>query len=542
MAEYIVTIEGNKYKVRSDKPLSDAEAYQAAVSQLQSEKTLEPVNVSANAPTQYSAPAETARAAGQGLTFGFADELEAAFRTGKISGQEYETLRNQLRAQQSQFGQDYPKTALASEIAGGLVMPGGVFKTATKAPSILKTAGIGAGTGGVQGYGSSTSDENVASDVVTGALTGGGASGVLGTIGAAIAPKVQPQARKLQEEGISLTPGAAFGGQIQAIEQAAESLPIAGALVKSARLQSFEDFNKAAFNRSLKALGSDVQVPKDMPLREAADFTYNQISNKYSEIYPKISLKFNSTLDKQFNALNKKYSPSTLGEDYSKQFNAQINSIKDRLKNETLSGGQVKALKEDLRLMTDAYKGTKGTEKIYGDALNDLENSVMLTLRNQNPKFAADLKKADTAYANYKRVESAVASTKGESGAFTPAQLEIATKQGGTKSQYARGKSLLQDLSNPAYDVLGNKVPDSGTASRLGIMGLLTGAANYIDPSLALPTALTSGLYTKPGMSLFQKLIKPRTATTEKYGTKLRAAIPYLQSDPFLKALLEQEE
>jgi hypothetical protein len=41
------------------------------------------------APVPYSTGAETARAAAQGLTFGFADELEAAFRSGRISGADY---------------------------------------------------------------------------------------------------------------------------------------------------------------------------------------------------------------------------------------------------------------------------------------------------------------------------------------------------------------------------------------------------------------------------------------------------------------------
>ena len=41
----------------------------------------------------YSPLAETARAFGQGLTFGTLDEIEAALRTGSISGAEYEKQR-----------------------------------------------------------------------------------------------------------------------------------------------------------------------------------------------------------------------------------------------------------------------------------------------------------------------------------------------------------------------------------------------------------------------------------------------------------------
>ena len=47
----------------------------------------------------YSGLAETARSFGQGLTFGTLDEIEAALRTGSISGPEYERQRNLLREQ-----------------------------------------------------------------------------------------------------------------------------------------------------------------------------------------------------------------------------------------------------------------------------------------------------------------------------------------------------------------------------------------------------------------------------------------------------------
>ena len=489
---------------------------------------------------QINPVAETARAAAQGLTFGFADELEAALRTGRISGAEYEQLRNQLRAQQEQFAKEYPLAAFGSQVSGSLAVPGGVFARAGQAPSLGKTVATGAGVGGVAGYGASTG-EQTPSDVVTGIMTGAGTSGVLGGAGAALAPKVQPAARKLQEEGVSLTPGAAFGGQVQAVEQGAESLPIIGQLIKGGRQQSFEEFNKAAFNRALKEINPNVTVPKDMGLREAADFTYGQISSKYNEIYPQITLKYNNTLGKQFDALTKKHSEANLGADTSKQFQAKVNEIKSRVAGKELTGGQIQALKEDLRMLTDAYKGATGSERLLGTAFDELENSIMLTLRNQNPKYAKELKKADTAYANYKRAESAAAAAKGEGGAFSPAQLETAVRQADKskgKSQYARGQALMQDLSSAGYDVLGSKVPDSGTAGRLGIAGLLTGASQFLDPSAVIPTAMMTGAYTKPGMAAFNQFIKRRPAAIERAGTGLRAAAPYVQADPFLRMLM----
>ena len=544
MAEYIVTIDGAKYKVTSDKPLSDVEAHQAAVNQLSTDRTLAPINVSAKAPTEYSMPAETARAAGQGLTFGFADELEAALRSGAISGKDYEAIRNDLRAKQEQFALENPKTALGSEIAGGLVAPLGALKYAAKAPSILRSAMTSAGYGGLQGAGKSTDTENLAGDVITGTTLGGVGGAALGTVGAAIAPQLQKGARELQQAGVPMTLGSAFGGQVQAVEQAAESLPIVGQLIKGARQEQFEAFNKAAFNRALKAIDPKLTVPKDLPLREAADFTYQQISNKYGQIYPNTQLSLNKTLDRQLTGLENKYSTATLGEAGTQQFQAQLNNIKSRFEGgKPISGAQVKALKEDLRKITDAYKGASGSEKLLGDAFNDLESSIMMSFRNQNPKYAKDLKSADTAYATYKKVENAAASTKGAEGVFTPAQLETAVKQG-NKAQYARGNALLQDLSNSGYDVLGNKVPDSGTAGRLGIAGILTGGAGFLNPKAIIPTAIASGLYTPAGMKYAMPLLTaPRPDIVQQYAPSVRATAPYLTQavNPLFRGLLDQE-
>lgn len=529
MAEfkYKVTIDGTSYMVNSDKELDQTQAYQYAAQQIQPDNTdtIRAPMVEVGAKVPYSPTAETARAGAQGLTLGFADEIEAALRTGAISGQQYEALRDQLRTQQESFARENPKTALAAEVAGGLAMPFGMAGTAMKAPSILRSAVTSAGIGGLQGAGKSESSENLTSDIVGGTLLGGGLGGTLGAVGTAIAPKVQPSAMMLQKEGVPMTLGTAFGGQTQAVEQAAESLPIVGQLIKGARQQQFEAFNKAAFNRALKEIDPTIKVPTDLPLREAADFTYNQISNKYNTIYPNISLKYNKTLDKQLNALERKH--ADLG-DRTEQFRSTLNNIKSRVENKSLSGGQIKALKEDLRVLTDAYKGSVGSEKLLGNAYDDLENSIMLSVRNQNPKFAKELKQADTAYATYKRVENAAASAKGAEGVFTPAQLETAVKQG-NKSQYARGKALLQDLSNSGYDVLGNKVPDSGTAQRLGVAGMLTGGASLLNPKMVLPTALGSSLYTEQGMKYLMPLLTgERPQAVQQAGNTLRKLSPYL--------------
>ena len=138
----------------------DAYERQQAVPTTASRSVLEPK-------VEYSPLAETARAFGQGLTFGTLDELEAAVRTGSISGADYERQRNLLREQQKQFGQDMPLVKTPVELAGGLVMPLGVAGQIGKLAPETQALITGASTLGRVGRG-------VVAGGVTGALSGYG--------------------------------------------------------------------------------------------------------------------------------------------------------------------------------------------------------------------------------------------------------------------------------------------------------------------------------------------------------------------------------
>jgi hypothetical protein len=136
-------------------------------------------------PVEYSGVAEAARSVGQGLTFGTLDEIEAALRTGSISGPEYEKQRNLLREQQKQFGMDMPIVKTSAEIGGSLIAPLGIAKQVAKlAPAtqalitgqtvpgqIARGTAIGATTGAASGYGFAEKDEG--SETAMGGAFGG---------------------------------------------------------------------------------------------------------------------------------------------------------------------------------------------------------------------------------------------------------------------------------------------------------------------------------------------------------------------------------
>ena len=140
-------------------------------------------------PTKFEAAVASARKLGgppveagfgrsvlQGLTFNFADEIEAALRSGSLSNKEYENQLARVRAGIKEYEQQYPGRAFAGEMIGGLAPTAaaliaapftggatapaaiaGATRMAAKAPTLggiaLRGAGYGAASGTVSGAG-----------------------------------------------------------------------------------------------------------------------------------------------------------------------------------------------------------------------------------------------------------------------------------------------------------------------------------------------------------------------------------------------------
>lgn len=136
----------------------------------------------------------------QGLTFGFADEAEAALRARATSGPRYEQELARVREGIKQYEEAYPVRAFAGEAAGGLIptvagiaasLPTGGASTAMTAArtgrqaakipglvsQIVRGAGAGATTGAISGAG--TAEGGLESRLI-GAGVGGATGGVFG--------------------------------------------------------------------------------------------------------------------------------------------------------------------------------------------------------------------------------------------------------------------------------------------------------------------------------------------------------------------------
>lgn len=535
MPTYEINIPGQgTFQVQSDKELTDEQAYRAALQQAGPVQA-PPVQVT---PTpEISKPAEAARALGQGLSLGFSEELEAALRSGSISGPEYEAIRDRLRIQQQAFREQQPALATGLELAGGLALPG--VGLMGRVPSLARSIATGAGLGAAQGVGTAT--EDVGGGAVTGAMLGGALGGAGGVIGGMLAPQIRPGAAALQREGVQLTPGAAFGGTIENIEQQAQSIPVIGQMISGARQEAFSQFNKVAVNRALKPIGQ--KLPEDIgTTRDAVAYAKQAITDSYNQVVPNLTFKVDSRFNSALNGINSRYSKGQLGPDQQKQLKDTIKNIKNQIGTGQVSGQRVQALKQDLDDLVSSYSGATGSEKQLGDALKQIRTTFSNTLRNQNPDFAPQLRKTDEAFANLVRVETAARKPVSEEGVFTPAQLAQAVREQDKsmrKGAFARGEALMQDLAGQAQTVLGSKVPDSGTAGRTLTAALLGGGAGYVDPLAGALTLGASSLYTPIGQRLLMPLIAgARPQQVQSFGEMVRRAAPY--SVPSLLNLMEQ--
>ena len=254
--------DGKKYEVEAPEGTSK-EQIQQEVERQHKKDTAPEINKTA----------EGARKFAQGLTFGFADEIEAKLQS-IFSEKDYKEIRDGLRRQGEQYAKENPKAALALEIAGSFALPGlGAAKLAGQ--GVKGAVKYGSGQGALYGAGQAEELKDVTGNVLSGAGMGAGGGVIFNRLGAAIAPKIQQGAKKLLDDGVELTPGQMMGGKFNAFEESlTSSLPgIAGA-----RRGATETFNQSIANKVLAPLGK--KLPENVTDINTAALKVKQIVDK----------------------------------------------------------------------------------------------------------------------------------------------------------------------------------------------------------------------------------------------------------------------
>jgi len=480
------------------------------------------------------------RAAAQGLTFGFADEIEAKYMS-MIKGTSYKDEVNKIRNDISKFREQNPVAAYGTEILASiptsLVGGAGIARaaqigskaigaskaatTASKAGSTLGqlttrprtasgAAAIGATEGAIYGAGAGEGVEGKLIGAGVGSVAGGALSGAA----TLILPRSTQEAIKLIRKGIPVTPGASksggsiLGNLIGGIEQSSTSIPGLGAAISQAKTKAISDFNKVAIKEALEPIldkaGKKTLNKKIANLAgtEAYDEAASIVSNEYTKVLSKMKLAGEGleTLEKNIvniieNATLNADQKSIVIKRITKNITNQIQVGKDGQR--FLPGNALKKIEIDLFDDIKRFKRTTGSDSYIGDAFQEIRNNFKSVITEFNPNNK--LGNVNLAFAQLKPIEAAVLSAYKTKGIFSTGQFLQGIKKvdrSFNKSATARGKNLMLNLAREGDEVLGNFMPDSGTASRL-IAG--EGAVNPSTLLSYAPAAIAGGLGYAPG-------------------------------------------
>ena len=382
------------------------------------------------------------------------------------------------------------------------------------------------------------SDNTFAGGAAKNVALGGAVGGAVGTAGNVLASVVKPQvtaaARQLLDAGVPLTPGQMVGGMVKSVEDKLTSVPVVGDLIKGAQERAVAGLNRAAYSRvldPLKQAGFDAPMPAAIG-RAGIDAVTQSVQDAYNSLVPKLSLRMDEPLLTEL--ANVRGMASTgLAPPQAARFEQILqNHVYQNLTPEGNSSGRaLQGMLSDLGKQAAGYVSDSSFEnQQLGAALKTVEQSLRDGLTRNNPLYAGKLASVNEAFANLARVQSAGAMQGAGNGVFSGAQLSAAVKAGDKTvrdNAFARGKALMQDLSDPAKDLLGSSVPNSGTTDRAmtaGALGaLLAHPVSLLNPAVlggALPSAL---IYTEKMSPLVQKAVTARPAGAAAAANLLRS-------------------
>lgn len=385
----------------------------------------------------------------------------------------------------------------------GMALQSGLTGAASKiAPRFLAPTLGAAGTGAAI---AATTEPVLQGESATDKALLGAAGGVIGDVAARGLSRVAQPIRqsegvkKLLGEGVVPTPGQAAGSKsfIGRFEQRLESLPILGDIITKGRTRAIEELNRAAVNRSLPQ-GQQIKAIGRKAIQEADTI----FDDSYRAVLSGGEVKIGGGLD---DALKRVKSNQDVFLTEAEE--SALGKLVDNMKRRVPESGTVSA---EMAKGMDSFLGKVARERAmdggFANAVRELKRELRVSVADGlGGERAKILKDIDTKYANFMRLLRASGATGSRDGIFSPEALQSSVRAlDAGKRSFAKGNALMQDLSDPAVDVLGRSVADSGTAGRalvgVGLLGA-GGAANeyYGGPGYLTGLALAPLMYSRGG-------------------------------------------
>lgn len=376
-------------------------------------------------------------------------------------------------------------------------------------------------------------DDSVMNNIGIGALGGGLTASGGKVVSSTLQPKLPQGAQNLIDAGVTLTPGMRLGGGFKRFEDAMTSIPGTGDTIKNAQRRTFQDFNAAVANRALAPIAA--KLPQGLTGRAAVDYVESALGNAYEGALRGIkAVKADGQFLNELSSLRKMVQGGTMPDEVKRQFDAVLaGQIQGKLQGQTaMTARTFKEAESEIGRLAARYGADASADKqLLGDALTEVQASMRRWLeRAAGPQYAGEVKAANAGWAEFKRMQRASSFLGAEDGVFSPANYLNAVKaldRSKDKGAFARGSAVGQDIAADAVRIMGQKVPDSGTALR--------SIVNQAPLQNALMAGLTSPIaaaYASPRLQNALQLVMTgkRPALATKAAAELEAAMPMLNA------------
>jgi hypothetical protein len=352
--------------------------------------------------------------------------------------------------------------------AGGLAQRSGAALAANPAMQ-----GVAGATGGAVQEMTESPAAGIAASLAVPSVFGA-ARKVITPVASQLTPEEGRLAALAEGMGIRLTPGQATGSRpLQTAESVLGQLPFS-----ANKQKAIYDAQRQAFNSEVL---SKAGVKADRASPEVMDDAFSVLGNKFDNLAAQTTVNVDQQLFNQVDDVAREYG-RRLPTDVAPVFQSYVDDLKTMQAALTAPGTQaVQIPGQEFQNITSGLKraarGAQSRPELQ-KALNELSSTIDDAMtRSATPEVAAGWNEARREYRNLLVIDKAMSGgtaadrTSGNIpfGGFTQAVRQQ------DKSGFARGRGELNDLARVG-DFLASKIPDSGTAGRSYIQGLLTGS------------------------------------------------------------------
>jgi len=387
--------------------------------------------------------------------------------------------------------------------------------------------------GGMTGQGIAES----AAEGGVGSALGQGAGRILGRAVSGV--NVSPAVEYLRSRNIPLTTGQTLGDFTSRLEQRAASLPLVSDMIRARRIDAEEGLNLAAFSDAGESIGF---TPTRIGREGVADLMGDRaagsrgaINDAYGSAVAGQSFALDPQLIGDVNVAGSQAQrlPPVLRADANQ---ALQNTFEPLANNTAITGPQWQGMRRELAGYQAEQTGPgfpSNYRDVMGQGIDALDG---LATRQGGPEVVQNLNNANRANRLGNIVQDAAYRADGSDYRFSASQLQDANKASGRRFP---GVNPLAELADNAQQVMGQSVPNSGTADRLMQAGAFTGLAGLggaiglsaggdaqsAGTGAAIPTAamiLAALGGTRQGQRAINAMLTQRPASARALGDAVR--------------------